>query len=100
MPTHNSPNLGNSFATTKNIIACYPEANTQLINPPDMQHFLLLCQWRRHKPVPLLPSLDQTFEFWFKKDSLWQSEDLGMLLTRIVEEPGFFMDLLLSNTPS
>lgn len=28
------------------------------------------------KPVPFVPSLDENFEYWFKKDSLWQSEDL------------------------
>jgi len=41
-----------------------------------MQHFLLLCQRRGQKPVPFVPYLDENFEFWFKKDSLWQSEDL------------------------
>ncbi|KAB8339215.1 hypothetical protein FH972_022149 [Carpinus fangiana] len=64
------------FETVDRILAAYPEASTQLINAQDVQHFLLLCQRRGQKPVPFVPSLDENFEFWFKKDSLWQSEDL------------------------
>ncbi|KAI5848125.1 acyl transferase domain-containing protein [Tricharina praecox] len=62
--------------TVERILNSYPEAKTQLINAQDMQHFLLLCQRMGQKPVPFVPSLDENFEFWFKKDSLWQSEDL------------------------
>ncbi|KAJ9203816.1 hypothetical protein DTO164E3_2170 [Paecilomyces variotii] len=64
------------YPAVDNILAAYPEASTQLINAQDVQHFLLLCQRRGQKPVPFVPSLDENFEFWFKKDSLWQSEDL------------------------
>ena len=71
----NYADLDNPFATTEKILAHYPEANTQLTNAQDMQHFLLLCQRRGQKPVPFVPSLDENFEFWFKKDSHWQSED-------------------------
>jgi len=62
--------------TVERILNSYPEAKAQLINAQDMQHFLLLCQRQGQKPVPFVPSLDENFEFWFKKDSLWQSEDL------------------------
>ncbi|KAI9367410.1 acyl transferase domain-containing protein [Aspergillus egyptiacus] len=64
------------YPAIDNILAAYPEAAAQLINAQDVQHFLLLCQRRGQKPVPFVPSLDDNFEYWFKKDSLWQSEDL------------------------
>ncbi|KAL2836218.1 acyl transferase domain-containing protein [Aspergillus pseudoustus] len=72
----NYSELNVPYPTVNNILAAYPEAATQLINAQDVQHFLLLCQRRGQKPVPFVPSLDDNFEYWFKKDSLWQSEDL------------------------
>nr|AAB41494.1 fatty acid synthase, beta subunit [Aspergillus nidulans] len=72
----NYSELNVPYPAVDNILAAYPEAATQLINAQDVQHFLLLCQRRGQKPVPFVPSLDENFEYWFKKDSLWQSEDL------------------------
>jgi fatty acid synthase subunit beta len=72
----NYSELNAPYPAVDNILAAYPEAATQLINAQDVQHFLLLCQRRGQKPVPFVPSLDDNFEYWFKKDSLWQSEDL------------------------
>ena len=66
------------------VLSAYPEADEQLINAQDVQHFLLLCQRRGQKPVPFVPSLDDNFEFWFKKDSLWQSEDLEAVVDQDV----------------
>ena len=68
--------LDDPYPCVDRFLAAYPEANTQLISAQDVQHFLLLAQRRGQKPVPFVPSLDENFEFWFKKDSLWQSEDL------------------------
>lgn len=68
--------LDNPYPAVDNILAAFPEAATQLINAQDVHHFLLLCQRRGQKPVPFVPALDENFEYWFKKDSLWQSEDL------------------------
>ena len=62
----------------------YPEANNQLIGAQDVQHFLLLCQRRGQKPVPFVPVLDDNFEYFFKKDSLWQSEDLEAVVDQDV----------------
>ena len=45
---------------------------------------MLLCQRRGQKPVPFVPCLDDTFEFFFKKDSLWQSEDLEAVVDQDV----------------
>src|SRR5690606_40200459 len=62
--------------TIEEFLKKYPDAEQQLINAQDLQHFLLLCKSPGQKPVPFVPSLDEDFEYWFKKDSLWQSEDL------------------------
>lgn len=76
--------LDNPQPTVDKILSAYPEASQQLINAQDVQHFLLLCQRRGQKPVPFVPSLDANFEFWFKKDSLWQSEDLEAVIDQDV----------------
>ncbi|KXN65987.1 DUF1729-domain-containing protein, partial [Conidiobolus coronatus NRRL 28638] len=58
-------------------LANYPEASTQLLTSEDVQYFISQCLRRDQKPVPFIPVFDNNnFEFWFKKDSLWQSEDL------------------------
>ena len=83
MPVSGKPSLIQNYseldepdAVVDKVLNAYPEANSQLVNAQDVQHFLLLCQRRGQKPVPFVPSLDENFEFFFKKDSLWQSEDL------------------------
>ena len=76
--------LDNPYPTVDNILSAYPEAADQLINAQDVQHFLLLCQKRGQKPVPFVPVLDENFEFFFKKDSLWQSEDLEAVVDQDV----------------
>lgn len=72
------------FPLVEQVVKEYPEADQQLINAQDCQHFLLLCQRRGQKPVPFVPCLDDTFEFFFKKDSLWQSEDLEAVVDQDV----------------
>lgn len=72
----NYSELNTPYPTVDNILSAYPEAANQLIGAQDVQYFLLLCQRRGQKPVPFVPALDENFEFWFKKDSLWQSEDI------------------------
>ena len=76
--------LDEPFATVNKALEAYPEADEQLINAQDCQHFLLLCQRRGQKPVPFVPCLDDTFELFFKKDSLWQSEDLEAVVDQDV----------------
>ena len=72
--------LNDPFATLERILDAYPDARTQLINAQDKDHFLLLCRRPIQKPVPFIPALDENFEFYFKKDSLWQSEDLAAVV--------------------
>ncbi|KAK4993115.1 beta subunit of fatty acid synthetase [Elasticomyces elasticus] len=80
----NYSELDSPFPLVEKVMAAYPEANKQLINAQDVQHFLMLCQRRGQKPVPFVPCLDDTFEFFFKKDSLWQSEDLEAVVDQDV----------------
>lgn len=72
--------LDEPFSTVDKILAHYPEAETQIINAQDVQNFLLLCKRRGQKPVTFVPALDNDFEYFFKKDSLWQSEDLDAVI--------------------
>ncbi|KAF2191011.1 beta subunit of fatty acid synthase [Zopfia rhizophila CBS 207.26] len=76
--------LEDPYPTVEKVLKAYPEAENQLINAQDVQHFLLLCQRRGQKPVPFVPVLDDSFEFFFKKDSLWQSEDLEAVVDQDV----------------
>lgn len=67
------------------VFNAYPAARTQLINQQDIDFFLLLCQNPAQKPVPFVPVLDSRFEVFFKKDSLWQSEDLEAVIDEDVQ---------------
>jgi fatty acid synthase subunit beta, fungi type len=76
--------LDEPYSAIEKILAAYPDAEKQLINAQDVQHFLLLCQRRGQKPTTFVPALDENFEFFFKKDSLWQSEDLEAVIDQDV----------------
>ena len=76
--------LDKPYKVVEEVLGAHPAATTQLINAQDVQHFLLLCQRRGQKPVPFVPVLDENFEFFFKKDSLWQSEDLEAVVDQDV----------------
>ncbi|KAK3390340.1 acyl transferase domain-containing protein [Podospora didyma] len=76
--------LDEPYSAVERILSYFPDAETQLINAQDVQHFLLLCQRRGQKPVTFVPVLDENFEFFFKKDSLWQSEDLAAVIDKDV----------------
>ncbi|KAL8728265.1 MAG: hypothetical protein Q9166_005505 [cf. Caloplaca sp. 2 TL-2023] len=76
--------LNDPYPLVDTVIRTYPESQTQLISAQDVQYFLRLCQRRGQKPVPFVPSLDENFEFFFKKDSLWQSEDLEAVVDQDV----------------
>lgn len=80
----NADELDAPFPFVEKVLQEYPEAVKQLINAQDVQHFLMLCQRRGQKPVPFVPVLDDSFEFFFKKDSLWQSEDLEAVVDQDV----------------
>ncbi|KAK9458207.1 acyl transferase domain-containing protein [Dipodascopsis uninucleata] len=69
----------------KVILDAYPEAKDQIINSQDKEFFLMLTIRPGQKPVPFVPVLDDNFEIYFKKDSLWQSEDLAAVVGQDVQ---------------
>jgi fatty acid synthase subunit beta len=76
--------LDEPYVVVDKVANTYPQCADQLISAQDVQHFLMLCQRRGQKPVPFVPVLDENFEFFFKKDSLWQSEDLEAVVDQDV----------------
>ncbi|KAK8109025.1 hypothetical protein PG984_014826 [Apiospora sp. TS-2023a] len=54
----------------------FSEAAYTQVFSEDAHYFMQLCRRPGQKPVPFIPALDDSFETWFKKDSLWQSEDV------------------------
>ncbi|KAI0523893.1 sterigmatocystin biosynthesis fatty acid synthase subunit beta [Xylaria bambusicola] len=57
-----------------------PDLAVHLIHPEDARYFIQSCKKRGRKPVNFVVALDDDFEHWFKKDSLWQSEDLDAVI--------------------
>jgi len=67
----------NPQAAIDSLIAAYPEAETTLIADEDIAFFIDLCaDLRNGKPVNFVPEIDAHLDYWFKKDSLWMSEEL------------------------
>ncbi|KAK6208579.1 fatty acid synthase [Colletotrichum tabaci] len=62
------------------VLQAYPGASTTLLCPEDVDFFVQLCRRPGAKPVPFVPVLDDGFETFFKKDSLWQSENLDTVV--------------------
>ncbi|KAK8093874.1 fatty acid synthase subunit beta [Apiospora hydei] len=53
-----------------------PGVAEQLLHPEDVRFFVQSCKRRDRKPANFIVALDDDFEHAFKKDSLWQSQDL------------------------
>ena len=58
------------------VLSVYPDARHVPLCLEDVHFLLSICRRPHQKPVPFIPALDEHFETWFKKDSLWQSEHL------------------------
>lgn len=75
-----SPDQVNALADPREQLrvfaATLPEADQHLLSLEDTDFFVDLCGMRGRKPVPFIPILDADFPVWFKKDPLWQSENL------------------------
>lgn len=67
------------------VFNAYPAAKEQYMNAQDVDHFLNMCENPFQKPVPFVPILDHRFEFFFKKDSLWQSEHIEAVIDEDVQ---------------
>lgn len=55
-------------------------AETRKLHPEDARWFVRRCKSRTMKPVNFIPALDEDFEYFFKKDSLWQSENVDAVV--------------------
>lgn len=64
---------------------CYPSGEVELLYPEDVSYLMALFRRRGQKPVNFIPALDENFETWFKKDSLWQAEDINAVLDQDVQ---------------
>ncbi|RAW22304.1 Fatty acid synthase subunit beta, partial [Phytophthora cactorum] len=71
----------NPRGTVSAFIAKYPQTVSTLLSVPDCDFFLDLCR-TGGKPVNFVPVIDTEFKTWFKKDSLWYSEDLDAVPER------------------
>ncbi|KAI1171725.1 enoyl reductase domain of FAS1 [Nemania sp. FL0916] len=58
----------------------FRDVASQLIHPEDVQYLINVCRISGRKPANFILALDEDFEYWFKKDSLWQSEDVGAVV--------------------
>lgn len=61
---------------THKLVQAYSEMRSTILCEEDYDFFLDLCQ-SGGKPVNFIPVIDGSLGVWFKKDSLWYSEDLG-----------------------
>jgi fatty acid synthase subunit beta len=58
-------------------LAAYPAMAAVLLSDDDVEFFLDLCRSTRNgKPVTFIPVIDEQLDVWFKKDSLWYSEQI------------------------
>lgn len=59
------------------VLVAYPTVSETLLTSEDMDYFVQICLRPGQKPVQFVPVLDSSnFEKFFKKDSLWQSENI------------------------
>ncbi|KAI8973281.1 fatty acid synthase [Mycotypha africana] len=77
--------LDKPYPLVDEFLAQFPEAANQLLTSEDVLHFIALCKNPSMKPVPFIPVMDKDFDVWFKKDSLWQSEDLAAVVDQDVQ---------------
>lgn len=67
------------------IRAVYPETGKELMKHEDVRYFLSIFRRFGQKPAPFVPCMDDDFDYWFKKDSLWQSEDVQAVVGQDVQ---------------
>ena len=76
--------LDTPYLCVQRLFNQFQRMTEELVSFQDVQYFISLCKRRGQKPVPFVPALDENFETWFKKDSLWQSEDLEAVVDQDV----------------
>ena len=73
------------FTFTSTFSQACPDAAGEVLNPEDCSFFLMECKRPGQKPVNFVPALNEDFELYFKKDSLWQSEDIDAVVGQDAE---------------
>jgi len=63
------------MAQVEELVARFPACAQRLLSAEDVDFFLHICK-NLGKPVNFVPVIDKDLQFWFKKDSLWQSENV------------------------
>lgn len=76
--------LERPFVFAKDLARNTPQCQEQLLSPEDVKYFLSICKRPGRKPVNFVPCLNDDFELWFKKDSLWQAEDVEAVIDQDV----------------
>ncbi|OCL12674.1 putative fatty acid synthase beta subunit [Glonium stellatum] len=74
--------LDNPLEFIENFVQRLPKTEQQHLSPQDVAYFIAICKRPGRKPVNFVPRLDEDFEFWFKKDSLWQAEDIDAVIDK------------------
>ncbi|KAI1121427.1 enoyl reductase domain of FAS1 [Nemania abortiva] len=69
--------LDDPHAAKSLLCRAFPDMASQLLHPEDVRFLINACRQSGRKPVNFILALDEDFEYWFKKDSLWQSEDVN-----------------------
>ncbi|KAK6458738.1 S-acyl fatty acid synthase thioesterase [Scheffersomyces xylosifermentans] len=72
-------------AFTDEFFTHFEAAKDQLISEEDCDFFLMCAMRPTQKPAPFVPVIDERLELFFKKDSLWQSEDLEAVVDEDVQ---------------
>ena len=78
-------NLSDPFNFLDDFSCCYPTAETETLNAEDAEFFIQLCNRVTQKPINFIPRLDENFEAWFKRDSLWQAEDVEAVIDQDIQ---------------
>lgn len=76
--------LDKPYQLLDDIFRSYPDTVNTIITAHDANSLLHLYRRRGQKPLPFILVLDETFEYWFKKDSLWQSESVESVIDQDV----------------
>ncbi|KAK9765666.1 fatty acid synthase alpha subunit Lsd1 [Basidiobolus ranarum] len=76
LKSYDDLNVENPFMLIAEFLEKYPDSKSQLITSEDIQYFIGLCRRKDKKPPPFVAVLDKELHVWFKRDSLWQAEDI------------------------
>ena len=68
-------------ATVAALLKSFPTIVHKILVEEDVDYFLHQCKFGG-KPVNFIPVIDHELEYWFKKDSLWYSEDIAAVPER------------------